>query len=359
MQHADSSHHAHRRHRRPQGALLAVIREILGDGRPRSPHEILADGIARGLVPANITLQQVANAISSYVARKMLTGRKPIIVEDDDRRYRLNHPPDAWPEPASPLPATPPKPAALAALDIVRRTSVGFDPTAFEIAVCNLFGAIGFVATHLGGNPEPDGYIDAPLGVLGYRVVLECKSTALKDAVGIPNAAEPARYREPYHAQACALIGPAFNSKGALLGELHVHGVSVWTVDDLATITQAGMNPHELRHSFEPGFAEDAIADLLWERSHGVRKRVAVISELLQKIASREQHIALTANPAFAARLTVDAAMICVNESLAESGSEARCERADVQAAFDWMTQPLVASAIWTDAARVGIIVTS
>lgn len=41
--------------------------------------------------------------------------------------------------------------------------------------------------------------------------------------------------------------------------------------------------------------------------------------------------------------------MICVNESLARSGSEARCERADIEAAFNWMTQPLVGTAVWAD----------
>ena len=80
---------------------------------------------------------------------------------------------------------------------------------------------------------------------------------------------------------------------------------------------------------------------------------------MLQKIAAREQRIALTASPSIAARLTIDSAMICVNESLARSGSEARCERTDVQAAFDWMTQPLVGIAIWTDAARNAIVVCS
>ena len=86
---------------------------------------------------------------------------------------------------------------------------------------------------------------------------------------------------------------------------------------------------------------------------------VAVIAEMLQLIASREQHIALTERPTVAARLTVDAAMICVNESLARSGSEARCERADVEAAFDWMAHPLVGIAVWVDAARNAIIVSS
>jgi hypothetical protein len=118
------------------------------------------------------------------------------------------------------------------------------------------------------------------------------------------------------------------------------------------------LNPYELRPAFAPGFAEDALGDIAWDRTHGLRERIAVISELLQQIASREQRIALSAQPTIAARLTVDSAMICVNESLARSGS-AHCERADIEATFAWMTQPLVASAVWTSPAHDSIIVTA
>ena len=122
-------------------------------------------------------------------------------------------------------------------------------------------------------TPQPDGIIEAPLGPLGYRVVLECKSTPLNAAVGLPNVAEPARYRKTHDAQAAALIGPAFGSEPTLISELHAHDVSAWTIDDLATAVEAAMNPLELRSAFAAGFAEDALGDILWERSHGIRKR--------------------------------------------------------------------------------------
>ncbi|HEV3089823.1 MAG TPA: hypothetical protein VGX91_00105 [Candidatus Cybelea sp.] len=359
MRQADPPHHHARHHRRRRGALLDRIREILADGRPRSPSEILAQGKARGLFPANYALENVTIAIHGYVGRKQLRGRKPFAVQDPDGRYRLNHAPDPWPDPSSPLPRRSPSREALAALDAARRTATGSDPAAFERAVCDVFAAIGFVATHLGGNAQPDGIIDAPLGVLGYRVVLECKTAVPGKGVSLPNAAEPARYRDTYGAQRCALIGPEFTSQPVLLGELTTHGVSAWTIDDLATIIQAALNPHELRPAFEPGFAEDTIGDLVWDRSHGARKRIAVISELLQKLAAHEQHIALAAKPQLAAHLTVDSAMICVNEWLARHASGARCERPDVEAAFDWMTQSLVGTAVWADDARCAIVVTS
>jgi hypothetical protein len=337
--------------------VLSSIHEILADGKPRTTEEIVTEGKARGLLAPTRTLQDIAIAIHGYIGRKIIAGRKPFVVEDPDRRYRLNHPRDPWPEPVSPLPLRRPSDAARAALDLARRTSVGNDPAAFERAVCDVFAALGFVATHLGGNPQPDGVIDAPLGILGYRVVLECKSTPLNAAVGLPNVEEPARYRRTHGAQAAALIGPVFSSHPTLLSELKAHEVSAWTVDDLAAVVAAGLDPHELRPAFAAGFAEDAIAEIIWDRTHGVRKRIAVISELLQKIAAREQRIALTADASVAARLTVDSAMICVNESLARSGSDARCERGDIEAAFAWMTQPLVGTAVWTDEGRTAIVV--
>ncbi|MBV8298957.1 MAG: hypothetical protein JO083_05385 [Candidatus Eremiobacteraeota bacterium] len=361
MRQADPPHHhpRHRHHRRHSGALLDLIREVLADGRPRTPSEILTEGQARGLFPAGYVVENVTNAIHGYVGRKQLRGRKPFAVQDPDGRYRLNQIPDPWPEPSSPLPTRSPSHEALAALDVARRTATGADPAAFERAVCDVFAALGFVATHLGANDQPDGLLDAPLGALGYRVVLECKTAVPGKGVGLPNAAEPARYREPYGAERCALVGPEFTSQPVLLSELNVHCVSAWTIDDLATIVNAALNPYELRRAFEPGFAEDTLADLIWERSHGVRKRIAVISELLQKIAGHEQHIALAAKPELAAHLTVDSAMICVNEWLARHAGEARCERADVEAAFDWMTQPLVGAAVWADDAKRAIVVTS
>jgi hypothetical protein len=337
--------------------LLDGMLRLLADGRPRSSQEVLSEGIARGLLPRDLKLDRVDHALHTYVQREATRGPHAHVVRDADRRYRLNHPRDTWPEPRSPLRDPDPSPAALAALDVVRKTSQRSDPLAFEHAVCTLFGTLGFATTHVGGYAAPDGYMDAPLGVLGYRVILECKTATRRAGVYQPNVAEPARYRAAYAADASAIIGPAYASADALLSELRIHDVSAWTVDDLAAVVHAGLNPHEMRPLFAAGFAEDAIDELLWNRAHGIRKRIAVIAETLQRVGAREQQLALAAKPADAARLTVDAAMLCVDEALAAGGSDARCERTDVEAAFAWMTHPLVGSAVWADASRDAIVV--
>ena len=84
-------------------------------------------------------------------------------------------------------------------------TGNGDDPTAYEVAVCDAFAALGFLSTHVGGKGAPDGYADAPLGTLGYRVMLECKSgTAAKVS---PDVFEASKFKDGYNAQYCALVG--------------------------------------------------------------------------------------------------------------------------------------------------------
>ena len=58
--------------------------------------------------------------------------------------------------------------------------------------------------------------------------------------------------------------GRAFSGEIELLKELHNHGVSAWTVDDLAAALRNRLDPLEMRPLFEPGFAADAIDDALW-----------------------------------------------------------------------------------------------
>ncbi|HTD35535.1 MAG TPA: hypothetical protein VK665_17845 [Candidatus Elarobacter sp.] len=343
--------------RMPHGAVIAGILRILGDGKPRTTHDLLHDGIARGVFPARMGIVPIDQALRQYLERQSHNVRRSAILRDPDRRVRANHPRDEWPDPLLRPPVPPPSPTSLTALDAARTTAVGRDPAAFERAVCALFESLGFVATHLGGNVAPDGYIDAPLGPLGYRVILECKTGPNRGSVAIANPAEPARYREPYGAQACAIVGPAYRSEAALSGELHAHGVSAWTVDDLAVLVHAGLDLHAMRPLFAPGFAEDALADVLWEHEHGRAKRVAVIAEMLQRIGLREQ--LLVAKPSDAPRLTVEAAILCVNETLADAGSDARCEQPDVEAAFAWLTSPLVRKAVWADDARDAIVIVS
>jgi len=97
---------------------------------------------------------------------------------------------------------------------------------------------------------NPDGYLDAKLGPLCYRVMLECKSSA-KPLVR-PDVYEAAKYRDQYGAQHCVMLAPSYAGDKESLDEAVNHGVSLWTVDDLVTILELGANAYEFRPLFAP-----------------------------------------------------------------------------------------------------------
>ncbi|HEY0395117.1 MAG TPA: M4 family metallopeptidase [Candidatus Elarobacter sp.] len=342
-----------------RGHVITAAVAVLADGLPRSSDEICAEALKRALVPAGTSKRYVYTALIEYIARTKGHERKPLIVQDPDRRFRANHPADPWPAPSDAVLRRAPTAASLAALERVRKTATGLDPEAFERAVCELFGTLGFVATHVGGYDAPDGYLDAPLGPLAYRAMIECKTGSANGFVTQPNVAEAAKYRETYGAAHALLVGPAFGAQTTFASELRAHGVSAWSVDDLAAVVHAAFDPAELRELFAPGLAADVVDDAVWRAAHGDAKRVGAICDAIEAIAARQQRVALGAAPADAPLLDVDAAMMVVDEHFAASGSAARCGRGDVVAAFQWLTHPRVRRAIWTDQERRAIVVTA
>ena len=342
-----------------RGHVITAAIAVLADGVPRTAAEIGAQALARGLVPPRTTAKYVYTALIEYIARTKGHERKPAIVQDSDRRFRANHPVDPWPAPAEPTAVRAPTAASVAALERVRASATGDDPDDFEAAVGALFETLGFVATHVGGYEAPDGYLDAPLGPLAYRVMLECKTGSANGFVTQPNVAEAAKYRATYGAAFCALIGPAFGAATVFASELHTHGVSAWTVDDLATVVHAAFDPAQLRALFAPGLVADVVDDAVWEAAHGAAKRVGAICDAIETIAVRAQRVAIGTAPNDAPLLDVDAAMLLLDEHFAAGGSAARCSRADVVAAFDWLTHPRVGRAVWAGDDRRAIVVTA
>jgi hypothetical protein len=222
------------------------------------------------------------------------------------------------------------------------------------VAVCNAFAALGFGATHVGGNGAPDGYIDAPLGPLGYRAMLECKRAKLHWVLDA-DASEAARYREPFGAQYATLIGPDFAQDVALRDELTNHRVSCWTTADLIQCLEGAYDPVEMEALFAPGFVRQHIDDVAWERAHGVAKRVAVVCDILRANAARVQTAAV-AHPADAPRLDENAALLMVDAALTAVDAHRPCTTADVRAAFRHLTDPLVGEAVYADEAQTAIV---
>lgn len=319
------------------GYIIAAALAVLADGKPHDADDILAQALARKLLPTSTTRKYVYTALHEYVDRTLGAGKTPELVQvEGTSQFRLNQPADIWP-----TVALPPLPQWLAAADAqatvarLRATATGGDPTAFEIAACDAFASLGFLATHVGGNAAPDGILAAPLGTAGYRVVLECKTASAGGIVANPRPEEPAKFRADASAQYALLLGPAFGNDASLDDELVQHHVTFWTVDDVATCLQAGIGPDELRTVFIGGRVEGTLRALLWERDHGTRKRIEVIAQLAARLGwalqrTLAQGVALAQTPP----LTAETLFMLVDEELVRQNVTSGAGLDEAQAAL-------------------------
>jgi DNA primase len=339
------------------GPIVSAAIAVLRDGAAHTAEDILEIAVKRGLLDQTVTKKYVYTSLIEYIARAKGNGRKPAVVQNVDHSFRINEPPDVWPalpeEPATEL--APEVAALIQRLNESARGGSVAAATAFEEAVCDAFDALGFAATHVGGEKAPDGYADALLGPLSYRTMIECKSS--DEGVNDPSVFEASKFKDAYGAQFCALVGRAFSGEIEVAKELQNHGVSAWTVDDLTTLLRLGSNPLEMRALFAPGFASDALDDLLWERRHGRAKRVRLIAGAIVRTGHTTQ-AAYRGDSSQAPRITEDVAMVLVDQDLAAQGSAATCSRADVEAAIDYLTNPLVGLAV-RDGADGSIVILS
>ena len=254
------------------------------------------------------------------------------------------------------MPQPPPAAKASELSARLEQSAHGDDPAAFEQAVCDAFSALGFLATHVGGNDAPDGYADAVLGPLQYRLMLECKTA--RSQVTQPDCFEASKYRDFYAADYCLLVGPEFSGEIELAAELQTHGVSAWTVSDLQQLLQAGAQSSEVRDLFVPGFASDLVADFLWGRRHGAVKRLTVVCNILRSAAWALQQTAARSNArADAAAVTPDVAIALVDDALSAQGCPVGCTRDEVTTAFAYLTSPLVGAAVWADERREALVI--
>ena len=325
-----------------RGMLIQAAVNILSDGKPRTADQILVEALAQHSI-ANTSVNVLYVSLISYITRCQGRGRKPAIVEDPGMIFRLNEPLDAWP----PVPPQPLRTLTKEQQEIVDRlnaTSTGENPDEFEVAVCDTFRALNFIATHIGGRANPDAYVDAQLGALGYRAMIECKSGT---AVHGPNVFEAAKYKDTYNAKYCALVGPDFGDQVEIIQECKNHGVSAWTIDDLETLLKIGADGIEMEALFQPGvIAADALEDLMWERNHGRTKHVRIVAEIIRSAGWDSQCAAAqSGTPADAPVLTEDAAMLLVDQELRAQKAQVSCSRQDVRDAFAYLTHPLVRAA--------------
>ena len=338
----------------PRSDVITVAFDILADGKPRTVDEILDEAVARDLLPLDERKKYVYATLKAYVEKMIARGLRPVIVQDPDRRFRSNHPVDD-------LPDSKPVHAYIPPTDLITQLTAaasGTDPDAFEIAVCAAFGSLGFAAQHMGGNGHPDGTLDALLGVLGYRVMLECKLNITP--IVKPDIAEAAKFREQYGAQHAIMVSNAYAPERETLAECDAHQVSLWTTADLVRVLTIGVDAFEIHPLFAPGLAANALTDLEWSRAHGPRKRLAVICDALREAGWAAQVLAADYHaPTDAPVLTEDAAIMLVDQSLAAHGSHTACTRDQIRDAFRYLTSPRVQHAAWTNDDHVAIVIRS
>jgi hypothetical protein len=80
------------------GHIIDTALLILSDGHPRTGDEIWAEARRRHLL-ATTPKKDVYVALVGYIERHSGQGRWPSIVQNIDRRFRLNHTIDDWPDP--------------------------------------------------------------------------------------------------------------------------------------------------------------------------------------------------------------------------------------------------------------------
>ncbi len=327
---------------------LASALAILEDGKSRNAEALLRAGIAGGAFPASMTPENIYVDLTQYIQREVTRGRRPEIVQDPKTlKFRVNHPVDDWPQVALlPRPRNVSAETLATISALLRSTSIGDDPTAFERAVCDAFTLMGFIATHIGGHDAPDGTLDAPLGPLGYRAVLECKTAHSGIAENVPPS-EPAKFRDRYGATAALIVAPGIKQEQTFFSELKAHDVAFWTVDDLIEALQNDVDSYECRELFKGGAVHDRLHDLIWNRTHGPEKRALVIRSFLQRQGFAAQRDLVGQVPwSEMPALTLDVAMVLVEGALRRAGATGGATRDEIRAAMDDLVRSFDAIAV-------------
>ncbi|HEY3676468.1 MAG TPA: hypothetical protein VGK84_10805, partial [Candidatus Tumulicola sp.] len=330
----------------PRGHIILAAIQILEDGKARNADLLLQEALKLGLLTAETKRKYVYTALTEYIARQVAHGRRTPILQDEQRRFVINEPPDDWPD-IEPAPRDEAQVEALC--ERLDATSTGDDPDAFEYAVCDAFAHLGFLTRHVGGHGAPDGIADAILGALAYRVTIECKSS--KHPINQAQAPEEAaKFREGYKAQFSVLIGHEFSAELELLDELRNHRVTAVSVSDLLTLLRIDATAREFRTLLVPGYCSDELEGVTWERRHGAAKRVSTIANLIVREGWKQQKsLARLDSPKDIPQFTIEHMFEIVDAAIVQAGSAQGCIRADVVRAFELITGPTDGRAVWTD----------
>lgn len=157
------------------------------------------------------------------------------------------------------------------------------DPTAFEEAVRDAFGFLGFEALRLGGSGQTDVLITAHLGDDAYRVVIDAKTTA-KEAVGDGQIDWTTidEHRVKHHADHASIVGPAFRQGRVTERATDGRSVALIDVGRLSDVVrQHAAAPLDLA-AYRNLFRTDADADDVVEIGESLRRQFILAAEILR-----------------------------------------------------------------------------
>ena len=273
----------------PRGHIITATIDILNDGKPRDAKQLLQEALNRKLIPPNTTYHYVYTALIEYIARQLGRGRKPPILQDAQRRFRINEPPDDWPNlvPPADLPVDR---DAQGLAHRLETTGSGDDPAAFERPSAIRSRISAFSPSISAAGPSPTA---SPMP-FSARSAIVCCWNVRRRSISSPNPTPPkprssATLSTPISARSSAPTSP---TRSSCLQELQTHRVTALTVPDLQTLLHVAANPLEIKRVLVSGYAGDVMSDLLWERAHGLAKRVATIAYLILREGWNAQRIA-------------------------------------------------------------------
>lgn len=175
------------------------------------------------------------------------------------------------------------------------------DERDLEMGLVAAARALGFVATHISGDSEPDGiarFTDYPSGE--QKITLEAKSSDKVPSLGAIDFAGLQEHVGRHKAQGCLLLAPKY--PGASRGDESaasyrgVQGkISCWTVDQLARVVAAAESRHITARNildivlncFTPDDVASAIEQLLQQPDWQVRELYLAILKALGSLEGR------------------------------------------------------------------------
>lgn len=177
---------------------------------------------------------------------------------------------------------------AQAIIDLLTATEHGSSrPVAYELAVLEGFTFLGYEASHVGGPGDTDLIVEAPLGIGGYSIVVDAKSTG-NERVAESQINWPAivDHRKGRRADYAVVIAASF-AAGNLLRRATEFAITLVTTVQLSEllelhqVTPFGLD--ELRTLFVPGEIREALAGLR-DRSSRMKRRWRLLAQIIEQV---------------------------------------------------------------------------